>query len=791
MKNKIFKLLSVVLALAMVFVTCICAVNAEEAAQDVVVDGVLYPAMASGTVNGAPNTIDTCVATHERRLYTVTTFRPTQVLDITVGEGCRAFVQFFKADGTYNAGSGWIVGPVTKDINTCGGYVANGYFKVTFDSTNEKDTPAADALSFTVNPNYVEPEDEPDTPVVPDEITVPEAAVVPELTQGTIDANQSGKIFETSTNRLYIKELQPVADYESVTVASDYKMWFQFYNANGDWIGSGGSWKTGTVALSASNMTPGAVYFRTTFGRNDNADITPDTVPNGALYLTKAAEKPDEPDTPVQTEDIIENGVVRPLMGAGTVNGAPYTIDTCVGYHAIRLYTVNTYSPEDIESITVAEGCRAFVQCFNADGSYNSGNGWLAAGTYTIDTMKPFTEGATQFKITFDSADGTTTPPADGLTMVIKEKVPEDVIEGDVLYPAMIVGSCNGVALDASNLINTEQVNRLATLNVYQVADIESITIVEGCRGFVQFFNEDGSYNGGNGWLAAGTYKIATMAPATKGATQFKVTLSNTVGGNDVEKAPADGLTFKLAPEEAPHEHLFENYTYNEDATCTANGTATGKCECGEEDIIEAADTKLDHFYNTEYDIDCNTCGEVREAPEKAENSEVKDGLLYIDGQTSIRGMFKVGEDYYFADWGGVIKTGKIYVKSSYCDLPAGKEYTFGEDGKLLDGIVDGVLYIDGITASKGIYEIDGDYYFADWGGVIKTDGKYYTGYIYAEGLTAGEYAFGADGKMLDGIVEKDGAQYIYVKGVTVAPGEYEVDGVLYKATWGGLVVAE
>jgi hypothetical protein len=203
-----------------------------------------------------------------------------------------------------------------------------------------------------------------------------------------------------------------------------------------------------------------------------------------------------------------------------------------------------------------------------------------------------------------------------------------------------------------------------------------------------------------------------------------------------------------------------------------------------------------EHKYNTDYDIDCNICGAVREAEgfSSIEIREYNGGkYIYVDGRTSVKGLFKVDGDYYFADWGGKVVCGKkAYVKSSYCDLPGGKEYTFGEDGKILNGIVeiDGVkyLYFNGITAAKGIFKIDGDYYFSDWGGVIKV-GTYYTTYVSECDLPAGEYTFGEDGKMLNNvIVEKDGNKVLYVLGKTAVPGLYKVDGKYYAVTWGGIV---
>ncbi len=163
---------------------------------------------------------------------------------------------------------------------------------------------------------------------------------------------------------------------------------------------------------------------------------------------------------------------------------------------------------------------------------------------------------------------------------------------------------------------------------------------------------------------------------------------------------------------------------------------------------------------------------------------------LYLNGTTSLCGLYEVDGEYYYAYWGGVIKTdGRYYVTNTYCDLPGGKEYSFGADGKMLNGIeeIDGTkyLYLNGTTSLCGLYEVDGDYYYAYWGGVIKTDGQYYVTNTYCD-LPSGNYIFGEDGKMLNGIVEQDGKKYYYVNGRTAIYGLTEIDGDYYLVNWGG-----
>ena len=93
------------------------------------------------------------------------------------------------------------------------------------------------------------------------------------------------------------------------------------------------------------------------------------------------------------------------------------------------------------------------------------------------------------------------------------------------------------------------------------------------------------------------------------------------------------------------------------------------------------------------------------------------------------------------------LKTGgKYYVDTTYCDLPAGN-YEFGADGKMLDGVVEknGTLYyyVNGKTATCGLFKDGDDYYYSYWGGVLKTGGKYYVDTTYCD-LPVGNYTFGA-----------------------------------------------
>ncbi|MBR0450078.1 MAG: hypothetical protein IIX30_04600, partial [Clostridia bacterium] len=171
------------------------------------------------------------------------------------------------------------------------------------------------------------------------------------------------------------------------------------------------------------------------------------------------------------------------------------------------------------------------------------------------------------------------------------------------------------------------------------------------------------------------------------------------------------------------------------------------------------------------------------------------DGELYLydNGTTVGEGLFEVDGDYYLTTWGGLVKTsGRYYVSTTYCDRPAGANYTFGTDGKMYNGVVDidGELYLydNGTTVSQGLFEVDGDYYLATWGGLVRTNGRYYVSTTFCDLPAGANYTFGPDGKMYDGVVDVDGVLYLYDNGTTVSQGLFEIDGDYYFATWGGLV---
>ncbi len=165
---------------------------------------------------------------------------------------------------------------------------------------------------------------------------------------------------------------------------------------------------------------------------------------------------------------------------------------------------------------------------------------------------------------------------------------------------------------------------------------------------------------------------------------------------------------------------------------------------------------------------------------------EKADGLYYyVDGKPKTVGLVQVDGDYYFAGGAeGKVITDKVQYIWQGEEPFYGTSRAFGADGKMLDGIVekaDGLYYyVDGQPKTVGLVLVDGAYYFAGGAeGKVITDKKQYVwesnGY-----MANATREFGEDGKMLNGIVDKDGTLYYYVDGQTSAAGLIEVDGAYY-----------
>ena len=125
---------------------------------------------------------------------------------------------------------------------------------------------------------------------------------------------------------------------------------------------------------------------------------------------------------------------------------------------------------------------------------------------------------------------------------------------------------------------------------------------------------------------------------------------------------------------------------------------------------------------------------------------------------------------------GKLYKSTTLWVADNVYGISAGMYY-FGVDGKMIvpdlengeKKIVseDGKLYftVDGTRMFGGLYELDGNYYYAKSNGELVVSAS---AYINAENLSGeGWYGFDAEGKLIKtGFVEGGGGTYYYTDGV-------------------------
>ena len=131
----------------------------------------------------------------------------------------------------------------------------------------------------------------------------------------------------------------------------------------------------------------------------------------------------------------------------------------------------------------------------------------------------------------------------------------------------------------------------------------------------------------------------------------------------------------------------------------------------------------------------------------------------YINGVQQLdTGLVKFGDDYYYVRPNGLLCTWAIYVSEEKANglLPAGN-YSFGSDGKLimrngpaLDDYGKLCYYINGIQQfDLGLVEFEGDFYYVRPNGLLCTWAIYVSAEKANGLLPAGNYEFGADGKMI------------------------------------------
>ena len=150
----------------------------------------------------------------------------------------------------------------------------------------------------------------------------------------------------------------------------------------------------------------------------------------------------------------------------------------------------------------------------------------------------------------------------------------------------------------------------------------------------------------------------------------------------------------------------------------------------------------------------------------------------YYDNGTLAKGFTKIGDDYYIfnAYSGKMYKNANMWVSSNDYGIKSGLHY-FGEDGKMVNPDVEngkkqivekgGKLYlmIDKSLAPEGLYEIDGEYYYAQTDGTLAVDKDIYATTKLLDGT--GWYRFGADGKLIkNGFADCGGYTFYFTDGI-------------------------
>ena len=181
----------------------------------------------------------------------------------------------------------------------------------------------------------------------------------------------------------------------------------------------------------------------------------------------------------------------------------------------------------------------------------------------------------------------------------------------------------------------------------------------------------------------------------------------------------------------------------------------------------------------------------------------VGDDTYYYENGALVTGFTKIGDDYYFfnAGSGKMYKDANMWVGKNTYGVEPGMHY-FGADGKMvIPDMVNGEkkivaengnLYftIDGVKMTGGLYELDGEYYYAQNNGTLAVNKSVYVETTELSGT--GWYGFDEEGKLLmPGFVEGgDGFTYYYnggirAKGFTKIGNDYYIfntySGKMYK----------
>ena len=180
--------------------------------------------------------------------------------------------------------------------------------------------------------------------------------------------------------------------------------------------------------------------------------------------------------------------------------------------------------------------------------------------------------------------------------------------------------------------------------------------------------------------------------------------------------------------------------------------------------VLEGTDLPAGTYY---FDADGKMI--LPESPDTPIDPSVKNGVVgdyfYLNDVQQLRyQLIKYeGNYYYVADGNKVVKNDSAYMNKVLAGtgLPAGT-YAFDADGKMIlpetpeqpevkNGVVGDYFYLDDVKQlAYQLIRYEGNYYYVgDGNKVVKDDFVYMNKVLAGTGLTAGEYYFDADGKMI------------------------------------------
>ena len=166
------------------------------------------------------------------------------------------------------------------------------------------------------------------------------------------------------------------------------------------------------------------------------------------------------------------------------------------------------------------------------------------------------------------------------------------------------------------------------------------------------------------------------------------------------------------------------------------------------------------------------------------------DGVMHymVDGVPADSGIFEKDGKLYFAEWTGILQTGKKYIDSTTAnDLTTVGWHYFAEDGHMYDeefAQVDGInYYFDDGMYLTGVFAVEDALYFADWTGALQV-GENYVDTTYANDLVSTGYHYSDEsGRLYDEEFVAVGENlYFMVDGEPLKAGVFEKDGNFYYA---------